>query len=66
VKYVLSFNDNTLISENTPLKTAEKQWILTNNHSYKYNTANQWIHWFLLESKIKTDVKTDICARIKR
>jgi len=31
------------LSESTPLliKIAEKQWILTNNHSYKYSTANQ-------------------------
>jgi len=52
MKYALSFSDNTLIliSESTPLliKIAEKQWILTNNHSYKYSTGNQWIiHWFL-------------------
>jgi len=52
VIYALSFSDNILIliSESTPLliKIAEKQWILTNNHSYKYSTANQWtIHWFL-------------------
>jgi len=50
--YALSFSDNTLIliSESTPLliKIVEKQWILTNNHSYKYSTPNQWIiHWFL-------------------
>jgi len=50
--YALSFSDNTLIliSESTPplIKMAEKQWILTNNHNYKYSTANQWIiHWFL-------------------
>jgi len=50
--YALSFSDNTLIviSESTPLliNIAVKQWILTNNHSYKYSTANQWIiHWFL-------------------
>jgi len=52
VIYALSFSDNTLIwiSESTPLliQIAEKQWIFTNNHSYKYSTANQWIiHWFL-------------------
>jgi len=39
MKYALSFSDNTLIliNESTPLliKIAE-QWILTNNHSYKY------------------------------
>jgi len=49
VKYALSFGDNTLISESTPLliKITEKQWIPTNNHSYKYSTANQWIiNWF--------------------
>jgi len=42
--YALSFSDNTLIliSDSTPLliKIAEKQWILTNNHSCKYSTAN--------------------------
>jgi len=57
--YALSFSDNTLIliSENTPLliKIAEKQWILTNNHSYKYSTANQWItHWFLFRNYRKS------------
>jgi len=47
VKYVLSFSNNTLIliSETTSLliEIAEKQWIFTNDHSYKCSTANQWI-----------------------
>jgi len=29
------------------IKIAKRQWILINDHSYKYNTANQWIiYWF--------------------
>jgi len=34
-----------LISETISLliKIAEKQWIFTNDHSYKYSIANQWI-----------------------
>jgi len=46
--YVLSFSNNTLIliSETSLLiEIAEKQWIFTNDHSYKYNIANQWI-WY--------------------
>jgi len=65
VKYALSFIhviDNTLIlisEECIPLliQNAEEQWILTNNHSYNYSTANQWIiHWFLFRELISLEL----------